>query len=535
MSDLVMPLLRLPRRLLSGPIRFVAAFFARIAIKVASLLRMRCRLLSGRILFMVVFFAMLAVNSLATFSGWQYPTTFDENRRLASPPVWQRSVSQFFRDTDAYITDHFAFRQFLLQNFNAFLFYKLHSSLSPRVVLGEDGWIFGAAFDRPGEFGPRQWPTDYLDAARLSFVERRDWLRERGATLLLAFFPTKEAVYVDKLPSYLRDDAAQPWASEQLYRRLGPELADLFVPIREEMQRRSNQYDTYYRTDSHANGMGSLTMLEEILGHIQRHTPDKAPGPYPSYETVPDRLFPTAYGRLMGVPIEEITQVPVTRDGAFQTSEMPPELAAMLPEQAFARRRRNDRRNGHVVLLGDSFTNRLAPLLAQMFGTVDSINMNRLTTADPGSFPNAFLEAVHPDLVIISYVDSRLAPCASVCTDLVPLINTEAVRQARLRRLYEAAGEVPADGRTAFVLARFHNRGAVPATLRRSPITTGPLALEADSVTIPPGRDGYLFLTADAAIRPAAVAVDGVPESAILRETRSVDRAAVVGTAAMRE
>lgn len=466
----------------------------------------------GRLVFAVIFFGLLVVNGVATLMGVEFRQDFDENRTLASPVHWKGDVAAYVRDLDRYINDHFAFRKPLLLGFNGTLYRVLGSTLTHKVIIGRGDWLFGASFDGP-QVSQNSLPESYYHAARLSFLERRDWLRERGIHLALMFFPVKDVVYSQYLPSYLQGASAQPSRSEGLYQQLGVGLADNIVPIRQELKAAAaTGPEVYYRADSHANHLGAFVAYQTLARHLQdlaargAYPAAAVPRPYPDYELKADRHYPSDYSRLIGVPREEFSLVPLPQPSGFTFHEVKPvpATARLLPSTARPRFMANSAGRGHVVLLGDSFTTRMAAYFGETFAQATAINMNRVASNEEQAFPAAYLDAVRPDLVVMSYVEMRLGPCEGACQDVVPIGNLADVRQTRLRRLYaEAQGPSSSSGVTpvavapvtGYTLARFTNTGTGPVIVRVPRAKAGPLVGEADTVEVAAGGTGYLFLT----------------------------------------
>lgn len=482
----------------------------------------------GRSLFAAVFFTLLIANGGATLLGIEYRQDFDENRTLAPAPRWSGDLAAYIRGLDAYVNDHFAFRKPLLLEYSHALYHWLGSSLTSKVIVGSGDWLFGASFDGP-QVSQNSLPESYHRAARLSFLERRDWLKERGVHLSLMFFPVKDVVYSQHLPRYLRGVSAQPSRSESLYNHMGPGLADNIVPLRQELKAVADagEWEVYYRGDSHANHLGAFVAYQAFAKSLEKlaargvYPASGAPRPYPEFELKPDRHYPSDYSRLIGVPREEFSLVPLPKPAGFTFHEVKPTpaAAALLPKTARPRFMANAAGRGKVVVLGDSFTTRLAAYFGDNFAESVVVNMNRVATNEDQAFPAKFIDAVRPDVVVLSYVEMRLGPCEGGCSDVVPTANDPDVRQARLRRLFEQAREskvVPASSATpqTVTLARFANNGAGPATVRVAPAASGPLEGEANEAIIPAGGSAFLFLTAKPTVEgaaPGAVTTETVP------------------------
>ncbi len=476
-----------------------------------------------RLVLPFLFLSCVTLNGALTLMGWQPSSKIDENRALATAPVWEGSLASYIQATDRWLTDSFAFRKPLASSYNALLYYGFHSTLNDRVVIGRGPWIFGADFDNQGRIAPRRLADDYLTRLKLTLTERRDWLAERGATLILLFMPTKTSVYgASHLPSPWRFDAEQPTESEQLYHFLGPDFAENVVPVRARIQQLSEEIPVYYHTDGHANHQGTFAAFQQMIEHLETHFPEKAPPPYPAFNRKLDYLQPTGYGRLMGIPFKDASWVSVPVGGFQFAEQASPPYRDRVPAGAKPRFLTNPHVDDiQAVLIGDSFTNRMAAYFGQIFRKATRIHTNNIANKPEEKFPTAYLDRARPDYVVFSYVESRLAACAEAC-DGFPLNNPKDVRQARLRRLFQNAS--PDRGETGFVLAKITNQGAQTIRLRAPAhdlITDPALTFEVRSIDAEPGETLYLFLGKAAKGRPLKPLIQGA-STKVFVTTRTV-------------
>jgi len=370
---------------------------------------------------------------------------FDENRDLAKAPQWSDSLPQYLRAFDAFVKDNFPLRKPFLLGYNSSLYHGFASSSNPRVIIGRNGWIFGAEYDSAdGTIESRTLTADYLHRLRISLEERRDWLAEQGIVFLFMFYPTKTTVYGEKyLPGHRQLDSGYESTGRQVARTLGSELATSFVQIEQPLRDAAEQSDDYYYlTDTHATHEGAFLAVERLREQLRKHHAEVPLAPYPAYETKLDLLSPTAFGRIMGVPLKELSKVRAPL-GGFNTglAELPSAVTPLLADQPRALYFANPKLSGsRLVLIGDSFINRMSFFLGESFAEEIVINLNNSPSTPEGRFPTKFLRAYQPDVVVMAYVESRLVESGGeLARDVVPLLNPPEVRQARLRRLFGAA------------------------------------------------------------------------------------------------
>ncbi len=371
----------------------------------------------NKLILPVVLLVALTANGVLTLAGWQAPSALDENRSMASQPQWSSDLNAYVRGLDAWITDTFAFRKPLVEAFNKTLYTRFESTFAPNVLIGEEPWIFGAAFDQQGSLAPRTLSPDYLAKVRETLIARKAWLKARGIDMLVMFFPTKEKIYGNRfLPERWHFDETLRSEAEQVYDVLKDVMPDSIVSIRQALADASETQEVYYHTDSHATQYGSFVAYEQLAAHLRRYFPDKAAADYPAYTLKLDALEPTAYGRLMGIPFRDFSLVPLPDEGYRAVSSGPVPAAEFIPAGASVEYRRNDQANDvRLVVVGDSFTGRMVNIFGEVFGESVTLAMNHTANRPEDRFPYAFLDAYRPDLVVMIYVESRLLECSQDC------------------------------------------------------------------------------------------------------------------------
>ncbi|MDR9809563.1 alginate O-acetyltransferase AlgX-related protein [Rhizobium hidalgonense] len=376
-----------------------------------------------------VLFAALICNAALTLIGWRPPSIVDENREMAKPPAWSNNVTAYVREVDAWLTDNFALRKPLVFTFNKALYSWFDSTLARNVVVGKDGWIFGAEFDGQSSVGPRRLSEAYIAEAKQALIERKAWLEKRGIHMLVLFMPTKTAIYGNRyMPKAWHFDESLPTESEQIYQALQDTMPESIVPVRQAIMKASETSDLYYHTDPHATQQGSFVAFEQLAAHIKKYFPEAAPSAFPPYSLKVDGYQPTAFGRMMGLPFRDEGWVPIPAAGAYSfTSPSPPEWSKLVPKGS----RLNFSENSHVqnirvALMGDSFTNRMAAIFGEVFSQSATINLNNVSDDPADKFPTAFLDAYRPDFAVFLYVESRLAECKGC--GAFPLTNPASVR-----------------------------------------------------------------------------------------------------------
>ncbi len=153
------------------------------------------------------------------------------------------------------------------------------------VITGKNGWYFTDFDSAPEDYrGTDLYTADQLQRILQSFIYIRDVLTDQGIEFVVFLAPNKERIYSEYMPdSY---GAIAPYSRiEQVYDILKDEI-DVIYP--EEMLMEAKEkypYETYYKTDSHWNGIGTYLcskLLMEELGYEMPELEDLTVSAYPT-------------------------------------------------------------------------------------------------------------------------------------------------------------------------------------------------------------------------------------------------------------
>jgi hypothetical protein len=169
---------------------------------------------------------------------------------------------------DAFLQDRFGFRTALIRWHSHLLYSVFRTSSSPKVVIGQEGWLYyngGPEDGRPivDYRGAEPLSPAQLEWLRWMIQDQHEWLRERGIRYLLVIVPSKEQIHPEHLPPAItRVGPGTP--REQLLAHLagrGLPVLDLAPALREA----GRQAPVFYKTDTHWNSYGCLTASRAIL------------------------------------------------------------------------------------------------------------------------------------------------------------------------------------------------------------------------------------------------------------------------------
>jgi len=200
-----------------------------------------------------------------------------EQRNPAAKPSWKwdkKSIQTFFPEYDAYINDSFALRETLI-HFYTILNFKLGVSIKPdRAILGKNNFIFlgniwkNIVNQTTGkDIFTKKELKEWMDSMKM----RREYLDKLDIKLFVVMAPNKHSVYPEYLPNYIHP-SSKTRASQILNYPPDFNFIDLRPPL---LNAKSTYKDLLYnKTDSHWSGLGAYVGYKALMKNIQADFPE---------------------------------------------------------------------------------------------------------------------------------------------------------------------------------------------------------------------------------------------------------------------
>lgn len=342
--------------------------------------------------------AVLAVPVLLMTMRPVETVSLRENRVLAPPPTWPLTPAdarRLPRRIDAYLSDHFAFRDLMVRA-GSHVQRRQRGQAGPRLAAeGKDGWVFfsDGLLQSAGLAHEAAQTADFS-----SFVcDLNTRLAVRGIRTGFTLIPSPGEIYPEKLPSWA-GPAKHPTDYDEVMTRVRA-CGVAAVDLRPTLIAARGQGLIYRRTDSHWTLLGAAfgynAMLETIGRPDWRFTID----PNAWY----DRTFVGDLPAMAGLePREE--QAPVER-----RFEGPPLSRVTLQGLHFATDGpfviEGRSRGPTVLVIGDSFTKDPMPPFF-----IDHVGRYAWVHHDECAFDWAIFDRVKPDIVLFAPAE-RNARC----------------------------------------------------------------------------------------------------------------------------
>ncbi len=180
---------------------------------------------------------------------------------------------------EAWLKDHFGFRNDLVLANNLIRVKVFGQSTSPLVVLGRNGWLFYTGEHTLEQTrGIDRFTPEELDRW-IDVMERRQaWLAERGIPMLMVAIPNKERVYREDLPAWATQVNPES-RMDQIVRRLAERHSPLvFKDMTADLVAAKKDMKVYHQADTHWTADAAFTIgYRRIAEWIKTVRPDFTP------------------------------------------------------------------------------------------------------------------------------------------------------------------------------------------------------------------------------------------------------------------
>ncbi|MDE6731145.1 MAG: hypothetical protein K2J71_10285 [Oscillospiraceae bacterium] len=221
------------------------------------------------ILYCLLFFVTCAVPGVMLLKQPEKsPAVTAEKRRLAEFPAFQDEEGHFNPDFStefqAYVSDHFGFRQELVQLDSRLKANLLHVSAEEDVIIGKKDWFYYAK--TTDDFIGNPTISDLGLQNILHNLElMQKYTESMGSQLLVTIVPNKNTIYPEYMPDYYRN-----FGTPSNLDRLEQLLSDQEIPylsLKDTLlqEKEQSELQLYHKLDSHWNNAGALSGYRAIM------------------------------------------------------------------------------------------------------------------------------------------------------------------------------------------------------------------------------------------------------------------------------
>lgn len=258
---------------------------------------------AGARLTVAAFYGALWLLLAGTWFGWGQFNPADERRVFAPVPQLNRRLPETL---NLYLRDHFGFRGWFV-TLNALLRAKLlHTSTTPKVIVGKQGFLFYAAEGAVENYmGVKPIGDCELESWVQLFERRARWLASRNVPLVVALVPDKESVYPEMMPSGIAYSGPSKRRADRFAEAIRSRTHISLVHLRPVLIDEKKRHLTYLLTDTHWSQWGAYVGYRELLRAINQAAPQLAksigrPLEMPDLSFGTDR-YPGDLNRMLGL------------------------------------------------------------------------------------------------------------------------------------------------------------------------------------------------------------------------------------------
>jgi alginate O-acetyltransferase complex protein AlgJ len=324
-----------------------------------------------------------------------------EQRTRAPMPSLRTAGAQFPEQADAYFRDNFGGRDRIIRWHHQFKYEVFGESPVDGVIAGRDGWLFYSVpsdgMDIRNFSG--HWPHQPSDVERWLTAQegRRRQYSRLGARYLVAIAPDKQTVYPELVPFRYGPHAPGVLGELMGELKMFPDLPVLdLTPV----LRRAAASGIYYKSDTHWNARGAFLAAGAIVDRLRARLPNVGEVRESDYDVASSARGTGDLVNIMGLGLatDDLQFTYQRREGGAH--EVRADALHRVWEQPGSTRPK-------AVLVGDSFGEALAPILADAFSR---LHYYRSSTSAP-DLSVVVQEA--PDVVILISVERYLPHLAS--------------------------------------------------------------------------------------------------------------------------
>lgn len=228
-------------------------------------------------MFLIVLFAPPLKMTVTKNAG----ISIAEQRKLVSFPeleLTKESIEQFPNGFEAFIRDHFGFRNIFIRYHNYIKAMWLKKSPASNIVLGKKNWLFYTG-DMGGDIiedfrGLSPFSRLQLEALTDLMEKKKQWLLNQGIRYLFVIAPNKHTIYPECVPDRF-NQVSPNRRFVQLVDYINTHTAgESFLDLQPPLIKNKKNELLYYKTDSHWNGQGAFIAYQAIIDKLSRWFPE---------------------------------------------------------------------------------------------------------------------------------------------------------------------------------------------------------------------------------------------------------------------
>lgn len=331
-----------------------------------------------------------------TIIYWFVKTKMDlnnyENRILYSRPEFTFvNITSFPSDYEKYFNDKLPFKN-EIRKIRSLINYKVFNiSSNERVIIGKNNWFF---YDS-SLVGDGDSISDYRNTTLFSSNDVNDiiakmynvkeQLKQKNIQLYVIVPPNKENVYADHLEKIISKNKSRKSRTEYLIDKINETGNLSIIYPKTELIEGREQYETYFKYDSHWNSYGAYLGVEKLMKEIDK-----------DYKIEFENIDYINYdGDLAKMNLMANKLYSKEPDVKFMSN-----ISANCNNLEINYCESSSSRNETIMLIGDSFSNSMIDYLTKIY--------KRSVFVERGNYNFNLIETYKPNIIVYEVVERQL-------------------------------------------------------------------------------------------------------------------------------
>lgn len=190
-----------------------------------------------------------------------------EKRAKAELPKFNKNTYEMYGSLfEDFYSDNLPYRNELIQMNSLLSMRILGESSSKQVILGEEGWIFYKEGITDYK-GINHYSEDMLVDIEKNLEKSSRYLEEKDIQFFIMVCPNKETVYKSYIPDYIKC-VSEKTKTDLLIDFLEKNTELNILYPKEELCNLAEEYQLYYKNDTHWNNLGAYVGVQQIRDEI---------------------------------------------------------------------------------------------------------------------------------------------------------------------------------------------------------------------------------------------------------------------------
>lgn len=233
---------------------------------------------SVRNVWTVLFIAFLGVFVLACLTGMNFTgdVSVVEKRQLAKFPRRSPFHERFPDEFNKFIDDRVGFRDYANKFYGLIRPIMLDdANMSKKALIGRNNWLFLNMENDDVRHYQRVVTYTQKEFGELKkhLDKMQDFCNANGIDLYFIMPPNKSTIYPEYYPDFIKQ-LDRPSYYEIISDYIKENTKVRFIDIYDKFMEHKNDYDLFYRGDTHWNSAGGYIAYKEIAAAIQEKHPD---------------------------------------------------------------------------------------------------------------------------------------------------------------------------------------------------------------------------------------------------------------------